>query len=304
MSLHEKSLSQNLMRPHAHTDKLSPWNAEEYCLLDFGQGRKLEQFGGFVVDRPCPAALDARRQHSAAWNAANLQVDQAGKVIAGQSPHGDWHCRFEQIVFRLRLTPFGHVGLFPEQAANWLWLQEAAKVLQSAKLSSISALNLFGYTGGTTLVLSAAGGQVVHVDASAPAVKWARENAEHSGLAERPIRWIVEDARRFVAREIRRGNRYDIIVLDPPSYGHGPNGKRWNIDEELQSLLLNCFELLSENAALLFTAHSNTLHESQISNWIAQCLPHHVVHCGRLSLVASDARQLDAGFFIRTIAKG
>lgn len=206
---------------------------------------------------------------------------------------------FEHVAFRLKLTPFGHVGVFPEQAENWLWLSQLASSIQTEKSRPAKALNLFAYTGGSTLNMTAAGAEVVHVDASAPAVKWARENAELSGLANRPVRWIVEDARRFVARELRRRKRYDLIVLDPPSYGHGPSGTAWNIDRDLEPLLLNCIAILSESpSALLLTAHSESLTSQSIANWLSQHLNTKSEY-RRLSLISQDVRSLDAGFLVR-----
>ena len=278
---------------------ISPqWAADEYQLLDFGNGRKLESFAGVRIDRPCPAAQNSRPNPQVDWSAVAARLAARGKIVVGQVPEQGWQVRFGELRFQLKLTPFGHLGLFPEQASNWHWLIQ--QLPRTASERRLRALNLFAYTGGTTMVLAAAGVEVVHVDASAPAVKWARGNATNSGLDGQPIRWIVEDARKFVQREIRRGNHYDIIVLDPPSYGHGPGGKRWNIDEDLHPLLEDCFQLLTpQPALLLLTAHSDTLDERGLASSILQHAPTASCARGRLELVAAQDARLDAGFFVR-----
>ncbi len=256
----------------SHSRQLA-WDLDQYALLDFGEGRKLERFGPIVLDRPCPAAqvcgrsLASKRIETASaqpsafvaeffdWERADVRLDNEGRLVAGQAPRKDWQCRCGPLVFGLKLTPFGHVGLFPEQIANWRWLTAHVAQYQQATPREFTALNLFAYTGGTTLCLAAAGARVVHVDASAPAVKWARANAQASGMAELPIRWIVEDARKFVSRELRRGNHYDVVVLDPPSFGHGAAGERFTIEAHLPELLDNCLQLLEPaQGSLLLSA--------------------------------------------------
>jgi 23S rRNA (cytosine1962-C5)-methyltransferase len=271
----------------------------DYELIDFGAGRKLERMGTWILDRVSPAAAGTQCHAACDWSQAHTRLDAKGRIIAGQAPPQGWECCVGQIAFKLRLTPFGHVGLFPEQAPNWLWLGSSARSLTQASHASLKALNLFAYTGGTTMALARAGVQVVHVDASAPAVTWARDNAAQNGLAQYPIRWIVEDARKFVRRELRRGQRYHIIVLDPPSYGHGAGGQRWSIVDDLPSLLQACIDLLAEpRAALLLTAHSDSLRQTELAQWIAE---HSTLNCeyGRLGLTTSQGKTLDAGCFIR-----
>ncbi len=284
------------------------WNSSDYQLLDFGGGRKLERLGGIILDRPCPAAMIHSAARPSDWPLARAKLDSEGNIVAGEVPRGNWCAVFGPVVFNLKITPFGHVGLFPEQAPNWRWLSQAATKISTEFHRPARSLNLFAYTGGTTLALANAGAEVVHVDASAPAVKWARSNAVSSHLNERPIRWIVEDARKFVARELKRGNAYDIVVLDPPSYGHGPSGLRWSIEQDLQRLLNDCIKLLaSPRGLLLLTAHSDAIDEFVVSGWLREplqrkfssAMDQHSLEHGRLQLHSSHAQSLDAGYFVR-----
>lgn len=279
---------------------MSCWQPIDYELLDFGAGRKLERFGGLVLDRVSPAAENAQRSPGCDWSLADLRLDTKGKIIAGAPPASDWQCRFGTLVFNLRLTPFGHVGLFPEQAPNWNWLAKVTQQIATQRQSSPRALNLFAYTGGSTMAMAAAGAHVVHVDASTPAIKWGRENAACSGLALHPIRWIVDDARKFVQRELKRGNRYDLIVLDPPSYGHGAQGQKWSIQQHLLPLLKDCSQLLDEPpSALLLSAHCSSIVPSLIAEEIHKLFLTHLVDHARLVLTSSNGKTLDAGYFVR-----
>lgn len=271
------------------------WEDSQYRLLDFGDGRKLEQFGSLIVDRSCPAALEFAKQHQAEWSRANLLLDDKGRIVDGQPPKA-WEVRFGRLRFDLRITAFGHVGVFPEQACNWHWLAQTLAARPNAK-----ALNLFGYTGGTTQALAGTGAQVVHVDAAAPSVTWARKNAQRAGMEALPIRWIVEDARKFVSREIRRGNHYDVVVMDPPSYGHGPTGKSWKIQDDVWQLLNDCLQLLSQSRfpVLLFTAHSIQPDEQPIAEAIAGHFANQSIATGRMLLGDTSGRALDAGYYVR-----
>ncbi|MDX1928890.1 MAG: class I SAM-dependent methyltransferase [Pirellulaceae bacterium] len=271
---------------------------DSYALIDFGDGRKLERFGSVVLDRVSPAAIDTQRIN-ADWSEADLRLDERGEVLSGSLKVGNWTVEIADIRFKLRVTPFGHVGVFPEQLANWRWLQSLRND-RSEHVSPRLALNLFAYTGGSTLALAQAGFQVVHVDASAPSVKWARENASSNGLDEHPVRWIVEDARKFTAREVKRKRRYDLIVLDPPSFGHGPGGHRWEIEHDLFPLLENCLGILHEGGKILLTAHSVTPSPEEIVAWLApQLRDSGRVHSKRLSIPDRSHRQLDCGFCVR-----
>ncbi|MCP4479993.1 MAG: hypothetical protein GY818_18070 [Planctomycetaceae bacterium] len=210
----------------------------QYDLLDFGRNEKLECIGGVVVRRETPSAPGGKAS-SVDWGQARLRGKVAGDKYSwdGIAP-ADW--RFDAGDFQLQLkpTPSGQVGVFPEQSVNWEWIKRCP-----ADLAGVKAINLFGYTGATTLSLANRGAQVVHVDAAKSVVSWARANAQTSGLADSPIRWMVEDALTFVRRELKRGNKYDIIVADPPSFGRGPKGERWKLQRDLFHLIESLSEL-------------------------------------------------------------
>ncbi|GIW99860.1 MAG: SAM-dependent methyltransferase [Pirellulaceae bacterium] len=276
------------------------WPNGQYELLDFGHGRKLEAFAGRVLDRPCPAADTVAPRHPQLWHTADLRIAPSPVRTAGISASGPWpHWRIavsDQVQMQLRVTSFGHVGLFPEQHANWRRIDHLVRHFPEG---GARVLNLFAYTGAATLIAAAAGAQeVVHVDASRPTVRWARENADASGLAHTPIRWIVDDVRKFVAREIRRERRYDLIVLDPPTFGHGSSGKRWEIVRDLWPLLADCTRLLTCRAEsrLVFSAHCEEPTVEEIGTWLARsCGP--IEASGRMVLGDRQGRTLDAGFF-------
>ena len=230
---------------------------DQYQLLDFGDGRKLERLGAYVVDRPCRAAEGVRRKQPRQWGkaAARFEIDRSnqGHWVCPQPLSPEWMLHHGSLTFQLKLTPFGHVGIFVEQARNWDWV---IRCVRRAK-QPLNVLNLFAYTGGTTLAAASAGAQVCHVDASKSAVAQAKENARHSGLGDAPIRWIVDDVSAFVRREVRRKNQYDAIILDPPSYGHGPKNEVWKLTDHLPKLLQGCRQLLSSHRAfVLLTCHT------------------------------------------------
>jgi len=224
----------------------------DYGLVDSGDGKKLERYGPYRVVRPEPQCLWRPRQSEAVWAAADAvfdptDEDEAGRWRFSGKPAETWPLQWRDVRFHGRFTAFRHLAFFPEQAANWDWLDQSLRAAPAPP----RILNLFGYTGVASLVAAAAGASVTHVDASKKAIAWARENAALSGLADRPIRWICEDARRYVQREARRGSRYDAIILDPPKYGRGPNGEVWRLFEDLPEILRLCVELLSEKPSFL-----------------------------------------------------
>lgn len=224
----------------------------DYGLVDSGGGRKLERYGPYRVVRPEPQCLWSPRLSAAEWDAADAVFDPEGEDDAGRwrfggQPIERFPLAWNGVRFFGRFTPFRHLGFFPEQAANWAWLDSAVR----APRGQPRILNLFGYTGAASLVCAAAGAAVTHLDASKRAIAWARENADLSGLSDRPIRWLVEDARKYVQREARRGSRYDGIILDPPKYGRGPAGEVWRLYEDLPDLVRLCAELLSDDARFL-----------------------------------------------------
>jgi 23S rRNA (cytosine1962-C5)-methyltransferase len=282
------------------------FSLDQYELIDFGMGRKLERFGPVILDRPSPAAAGLSMHGQDAWNAAHARyIESSGEPgERGQwidlRPHPDeWFIQHADLQLMLRCTPFGHLGLFPEHAANWDWI---AQCVAQAK-RPLAVLNLFAYTGGSTLAAAAAGASVVHVDSARNIVAWARRNAELSGLKTAPIRWIVDDALAFVRREVRRQRRYDAVILDPPSYGHGPKGQPWRIETDLSALLAACRELLTEPAFVLFTCHTPSIDADAAARLVADLLPPNVarnpVESSDLGLTSSAGRHLPAGVAIR-----
>jgi 23S rRNA (cytosine1962-C5)-methyltransferase len=246
----------------------------DYALLDSGDGRKLEGYGKITVVRPEPQCWWRPRLAEAVWAAADAQFDPNGEEdegrwrLAGPVP-ADWDVGFGETRFKARLTAFRHLGFFPEQQPNWTFIDERVR----SRGRPFRLLNLFGYTGVATLVAAAAGAAATHVDASKKAIAYARENAALSGLADRPVRWICEDARRYVQREVRRGALYDGILLDPPKYGRGPTGEVWRLHEDLAPLVRDCAALLSEDADfLLVNAYAARLSSLSLASLLEETL--------------------------------
>ena len=216
-----------------------------YELIDSGMEEKLERFGGVLLARPDPQALWEKKLVTSQWGVANGKFEREGKDgkwVGRSDLPKSWEIEFGGLKFLIKPTSFKHTGLFPEQLSNWQWGSELIKKAGR----EISVLNIFGYTGGATLAAAQAGAKVTHVDASKTAVAWARENAKLSGLEDKPVRWITEDAITFLKREIKRGTKYDAIIMDPPAFGHGPGGELWKFEENFLELLQLCAELLSE----------------------------------------------------------
>jgi 23S rRNA (cytosine1962-C5)-methyltransferase len=276
----------------------------DYGLIDSGGGRKLERYGPYRVVRPEPQCLWAPRLPEAAWASADAVFDPTDEDEAGRWRFSGklaetWPLAWRDVRFHGRFTAFRHLAFFPEQAANWAWLDEQLRAARGQP----RVLNLFGYTGVASLVAAAAGAAVTHVDASKKAIGWARENAALSGLEDRPIRWICEDARRYVQREVRRGSRYDAIILDPPKYGRGPNGEVWRLFEDLPELLRSCIELLSERPLfLLLNAYAERISGLSLAGLLADGLPERsgTIDWGELALMeeAGD-RGVGLSFFAR-----
>lgn len=221
-----------------------------YRLLDSGNGRKLEQFGPHAFIRPEPQAMWSPRM--ADWDAAGEFIpgsdeDGGGRWQLDQSlPEEGWPVSWNEVTFTAQPTPFRHLQFFPDMAPVWNWMQE-----QLSGMTEAETMNLFGYTGVGSLALSQHG-RVTHVDASKKSVAQARENAALSGMEDRPIRWLVDDAAKYTAREVRRGNRYDGIILDPPKFGRGPKNETWRLEENLPALLADCRQLLDADSKFLF----------------------------------------------------
>src|SRR3989338_6169239 len=218
----------------------------DYELVDSGDGEKLERYGNVIFSRPDPQVLWSKKFTEAEWNKALAVFTRAGtsgKWKISSETKQPWNVSLNGLTFQLQLLPSKHLGLFPEQGVQWKWLGDKI----SASNRKISVLNLFGYTGGASLACAKAGADVCHVDSSEFAVDLAHTNMKLSGLSDKKIRFIVDDVRKFVEREIKRGNKYDVILMDPPVYGKGPKGEAWNIKTDLQPLLLRLKSLLSPN---------------------------------------------------------
>ena len=231
-------------------------NWKDYEVIDCSSGEKLERWGDYLLVRPDPQVIWATPKKNPGWRRKNGHYHRSKKG-GGQWEFFDlpkqWQIRYRELTFNLKPFSFKHTGLFPEQAANWDWFSEKIRTAER----EIRVLNLFAYTGGATLAAAAAGAKVTHVDASKGMVNWAKENAASSGLKDAPIRWLVDDCLKFVEREIRRGNTYDAIIMDPPSYGRGPKGEVWKIEDAIHPLIRLCTRILSKDP-LFFLINSYT----------------------------------------------
>lgn len=231
-------------------------NWKDYQVLDTSRGEKLERWGDYILVRPDPQVIWDTPRNNKNWKRKNGHYHRSSKG-GGQWEFFDlpeqWSIQYNHLTFQLKPFSFKHTGLFPEQAVNWDWFGEKIRTANRP----VKVLNLFAYTGGATLAAAAAGAQVTHVDASKGMVAWAKENAKSSGLSNAPIRWLVDDCVKFVEREIRRGNHYDAIIMDPPSYGRGPKGEIWKIEESLYPFVKLCTQILSDNP-LFFLINSYT----------------------------------------------
>ena len=229
---------------------------KDYEVIDCSSGEKLERWGKYILLRPDPQVIWDTPKKNKNWKKLNGHYHRSkkggGEWEFFNLPE-QWQIHYKSLTFNLKPFSFKHTGLFPEQATNWDWFSEKIKKANRP----IKVLNLFAYTGGATLAAAAAGASVTHVDASKGMVTWAKENAVSSGLADAPIRWIVDDCVKFVEREIRRGNHYDAIIMDPPSYGRGPKGEIWKIEEAVYPLIKLCAQLLTDKP-LFFLVNSYT----------------------------------------------
>lgn len=231
------------------------WN--DYQLIDTSKGERLERWGDIVLIRPDPQIIWESERTNPLWKQAHARYKRSssggGSWQEYKKMPAHWKIKYKDLIFNIKPMGFKHTGVFPEQAANWDF---AAETIQKAN-RPLNILNLFGYTGCATLACMRAGAKVCHVDASKGMVQWAKENAAASGIADKPVRWIVDDCIKFVQREQRRGNRYDGIIMDPPSYGRGPGGEVWKLEEQLYSLVTLCSTVLSDDA-VFFILNSYT----------------------------------------------
>ncbi|MBR3753879.1 MAG: class I SAM-dependent methyltransferase [Clostridia bacterium] len=236
---------------------------KEYELLDCTNGERLERWGDIILIRPDPQVIWKTGRRHPLWRKANARYNRSQSggghwELLGKLPDR-WEIAYGDLKFNIKTMGFKHTGLFPEQAANW---DLAREMIESAD-RPLKVLNLFAYTGGATVAALKSGAHVTHVDASKGMVQWAKENAVSSGVADAPVRWLVDDCIKFVQREIRRGNKYDIIIMDPPSYGRGPGGEVWKLEDEVYGFVELCEQLLSDNAvAILINSYTTGLSPS------------------------------------------
>lgn len=241
---------------------------KDYEVLDTSQGEKLERWDSYILVRPDPQVIWNTEKRNPGWKNPDghyYRSNKGGGEWSGSHLPEEWSVRYRELTFRLKPFKFKHTGLFPEQAVNWDWFSE--KIRNTGR--PLKVLNLFAYTGGATLAAAKAGASVTHVDASKGMVGWAKENAVSSGLADAPIRWLVDDCVKFVQREIRRGSRYDGILLDPPSYGRGPKGETWKIEQSVYPLIELTAQILSPDAVFyLINSYTTGLQPAVLSYMI------------------------------------
>lgn len=242
----------------------------DYELIDAVNGERLERWGNVILIRPDPQIIWQGDKNQKFWGKADAIYHRSnsggGRWETLKKVPDVWSIGYNNLTFRLKPMGFKHTGLFPEQAVNWKLLRDT--IVKANR--PVKALNLFAYTGGATLACLEAGASVTHVDASKGMVQWAKENAVASGIADRPVRWLVDDCLKFVKREIRRGNKYDIIIMDPPSYGRGPDGEIWKFENQLSELLTLTEQIFSENALLLLINSYTTGMSPTIMNYMTE----------------------------------
>ena len=277
-----------------------------YELLDSGEGEKLERYGQFILSRPDPQALWRKKLGPEKWTSVDASfrrnADGGSWKIRKGLPER-WQIELAGLKFWIRPTSFKHTGIFPEQSENWKWIEQTIK--QRKEQSTV--LNLFGYTGGASLAAAQAGAKVCHLDGSKVALTWARNNAEISGLADKPIRWILDDARVFLQREVRRGNRYDGIIMDPPAFGHGPNKELWKIEDHFLDFLNLSKQVLTENPLFFLingysAGYSAITYQNNLEDLMRQWKGESEI--GELTIQESQSgRLLPCGIFARWRAK-
>ena len=250
------------------------WVADEwrdYELLDASGGEKLERWGSYVLLRPDPQAIWATERTDPRWrkpDAVYRRSSSGGGAWEKNALPASWRIRYKDLTFQVKPMSFKHTGLFPEQAANWDWAMD--KIRSAGR--PVRVLNLFAYTGAATVACLAAGAEVCHVDAAKGMVAWAKENAAASGVADRPVRWIVDDCAKFCQREIRRGKRYDAIIMDPPSYGRGPGGEVWRLEDDLWPFVSSVVPLLSDEPLFVLINSYTTGLSPSVLTYIAESL--------------------------------
>lgn len=256
------------------------WN--DYEILDMANGEKLERWGNVILARPDPQIIWKKASFPEKWKNVNAKYHRSstggGNWEYTKKMPASWKIKYRDLTFNIKPMGFKHTGLFPEQAVNWDWM--ISKIKNANR--PIKVLNLFAYTGGATVACSYAGAEVCHVDSSKGMVTWAKENITASGLQERPVRYIVDDVIKFVNREIRRGNKYDAIIMDPPSYGRGTNGEVWKFEDNLQDLVSLCSKVLSDNPLFfLINSYTTGISSAVLENILQLSIAN--IHKGKLS---------------------
>ncbi|URN93992.1 MAG: class I SAM-dependent methyltransferase [Candidatus Pristimantibacillus lignocellulolyticus] len=261
----------------------------DFEVIDTGEGDKLERWGNYVLRRPDPQIIWPIQELDEQWRKADAHYYRSNsgggewKVKNPKLPER-WTISYKELRFHIKPTSFKHTGLFPEQAANWSWMMD--KIRQANR--PIRVLNLFAYSGGATVACAAAGAEVCHVDASKGMVQWAKENAQLSGLEDAPIRYITDDVFKFVQREQRRGRTYDAIIMDPPSYGRGPKGETWKLEENLYPFLQSCTSILSDNPLfLLINSYTTGLSPTVLEHLLTMSMQKKYggeINCGEIGL--------------------
>ncbi len=278
----------------------------DYALIDSGHGEKLERFGRYLLRRPCSQAVWTPKENKGAWHKADAAFDrkEGNRWHNRSALPRDWSVTIDGICMKLSGTDFGHLGVFPEQRHQWNWIRRTI----AASRRKLSVLNLFAYSGGSTLACALAGAQVCHLDASKGMVEWARDNARRNGLEDAPIRWIVDDVHKFLGRELRRNNRYDAIILDPPSFGRGKQGEVYKIEQDIGETLDLCRRLLSDEPAFfLLSAHTPGFSPIVLENLVNERMTSFsgATESGEMLLTGDDAAAypLPNGNFARWIAR-
>lgn len=297
----------NTPPPHAKLDVIVTHGFKGYALLDSGGGRKLERFGGVIVDRPEPQALWQPRTPDV-WTGVHATFapdddEEKGRWRQHKAVPDAWDVVVDDVTLRARLMAFRHLGLFPEQRPHWQWLRDGLAPRVHAGGERPRVLNLFGYTGAASLIAAKAGAEVTHVDASKPAIGWGKENQTASGLDTAPIRWILDDARKFAAREVRRGRTYHAILLDPPKFGRGPDGHMWDLFTDLPPLLADCAKLLAPGPSrLTLTAYAIRASALSLDGLVRETLSAHggSQTAGELALAEEHGgRLIGTSLFVR-----
>ena len=282
---------------------LSTKGFNDYELIDSGSGKRLERFGKYTICRPDPQAIWKPHLPEADWEKADATYLDSEKKWSENNLPSKWEVSYKNIKMYAKLTSFKHTGIFPEQVINWEFIENKIILRKTHDKKQINVLNLFGYTGAASLVCAANGAKVTHLDGSKPSISWARENQDASELTEKPIRWILDDAIEFTAREARRGNKYDAIIMDPPVYGHGPKGEIWDFNKSFPVLLENCRKILLSNPVfVIVNAYAISSSSIMLRNMLEDYLnldPEKIEY-GELALEEkSRNRLLSTGIFAR-----